>query len=430
MFNVMPLPQIQGGGNSLIDFSPVQRGLADYRQGEAEVYKSNMGRKIANSLAQGDYAGAQAATDDPSMAVNIAGLKQRTELQDAQLRHQRVQAIGGIAQMIDREADPAKRQAMWQRFVGSDPRIASLLPETSRDAMTGPKYLMAEAAGYRDPLHEQLQRSQLATADIQRQAAGLDMQIKRRELDNPSGKVTIVPDGGRAILTDPRTGAVTELAGGGGKVSPGYRQQENGNWQAIPGGPADVKMSEKRQQDYASMQQMFQSLDELAKTANRVKAHPGLGGNFGMRGVVPNIPGSQAADAWAILETLRTQAGFSALQDMRNASKTGGALGAISDKENAMLQSKLAPLQRAQSVEQAQRSADDILRYVEEAKARIAGSYNDHWNNGGAASRAPAGSQQFPEPQGPVKVSTPEEAARLPSGTMFIGPDNKVRRVP
>lgn len=186
---------------------------------------------------------------------------------------------------------------------------------------------------------------------------------------------------------DAQGGITYNKVGGNEKTPSGYRPTQQGNLEAIPGGPADIKMSEKRQQDFASMQSMFQQLDELAKSANAVKTSPGLAGNFGLRGVVPNVPGSSAANAWAQLETLRTQAAFAALQEMRNASKSGGALGAVSDKENAMLQAALAPLQKAQSYEQAKESIDKILAHIETAKARIAAAYNDHWNNGGAAAK-------------------------------------------
>ena len=135
------------------------------------------------------------------------------------------------------------------------------------------------------------------------------------------------------------------------------------------------------------MKAMEQQLDELERAANEVLTHKGLPGNFGMSGLAPNMPGGASADAAAKLETLKAKGAFGALQEMRNASKTGGALGNVSDKEGALLQNSMAPLGKAQSVGQVQQSLRDIIRHVQESKARIRAAYDDHWNNAGAAAR-------------------------------------------
>lgn len=257
---------------------------------------------------------------------------------------------------------------------------------------------------------KQLFPSQLSTAQSE---AG----IKRRELEQPGSKITVIPDGGAAVLTDPRTGqSQTIQANEGGKTPQGYRKTPAGNMEAIPGGPADVKTSEKRQQDFASMQAINQQYDDLEKSANELLKHKGLGGNFGMSGVVPNIPGGTAADAWAKLENLRTQGGFATLQAMRNASKTGGALGAISDKENAMLQNAIAPLQKVQSEKAAREALQKIIDHAQASKARIAAAYEDHWNNAGAAARTP-----------PSQAGAATQPAAAPTKGPNIGYDAKTK---
>ncbi len=112
----------------------------------------------------------------------------------------------------------------------------------------------------------------------------------------------------------------------GGKIPPGYRPTKDGNLEAIPGGPADLKIQGQLNQDTQSLNGTTAALDRLASTANEVLQHPGLPGSFGLRGAIPNIPGTNAADATAKLQALQAQVGFNALQEMRNASKTGGAL--------------------------------------------------------------------------------------------------------
>jgi hypothetical protein len=64
------------------------------------------------------------------------------------------------------------------------------------------------------------------------------------------------------------------------------------------------------------------------------------------------VPGTAAYDFNAKLETLKSNISFGALTQMREASKTGGALGQVSDREGALLESSLAALDIGQSPEQ------------------------------------------------------------------------------
>lgn len=119
------------------------------------------------------------------------------------------------------------------------------------------------------------------------------------------------------------------------------------------------------------------NMDRLAQEANRMLNHPGLPKSTGIRSIVPlvggvaTIPGTDVANFKAGLETLKSQAGFSVLQAMREASKTGGALGQVSDFENKMLQANLAALDTAQSEEEFKAALAKIIKYTEEAKGRL-----------------------------------------------------------
>lgn len=113
------------------------------------------------------------------------------------------------------------------------------------------------------------------------------------------------------------------------------------------------------------------SLDRLEQSANQVLNHPGLSGITGVSGKFWDYPGSDAANARQLLETVKTQVAFGTLQDMRNASRTGGALGNVSDKEQAMLKAALAPLEGSISEEQARASLKTIIDYVQGAKGRL-----------------------------------------------------------
>lgn len=145
----------------------------------------------------------------------------------------------------------------------------------------------------------------------------------------------------------------------------------------------DAKQVGAYNADTAALSSSSSSFDRLAQAANDLLNAKGLSGITGIEGAFPNIPGSEAADAQAKLDTLKSQVGFGVLQDMRNNSKTGGALGSVSDTEGKRLEANLAALANAQSETQIRESLIKILDYAEQAKGRLHDAYNlKHGENG------------------------------------------------
>ena len=64
------------------------------------------------------------------------------------------------------------------------------------------------------------------------------------------------------------------------------------------------------------------------------------------------IPGTPAHNAAKLIETIRANVGFDRLQAMRDASPTGGALGQVSENENALMQATLGNLALSQDEDQ------------------------------------------------------------------------------
>ncbi len=77
----------------------------------------------------------------------------------------------------------------------------------------------------------------------------------------------------------------------------------------------------------------------------------GITGPFG-RAAASKIPGTDSFDFNQKLETIRANIGFNELNAMRAASKTGGALGQVSEREIAFLQAVLGSLNIGQSDEE------------------------------------------------------------------------------
>lgn len=76
------------------------------------------------------------------------------------------------------------------------------------------------------------------------------------------------------------------------------------------------------------------------------------------------IPGSSARDFNAEVDALKANIAFSELTAMREASKTGGALGAISDRELTLLQSSLGSLDTKQSPEAFKKSLSTVKENI------------------------------------------------------------------
>lgn len=93
--------------------------------------------------------------------------------------------------------------------------------------------------------------------------------------------------------------------------------------------------------EVAKFKETTRALDEAAGMVQPYTA--------GMGSIFASIPGTPAKDLEAKLKTVKADAAFGALQAMRNASKTGGALGQVSERELGLLESAQAPLDQAQS---------------------------------------------------------------------------------
>jgi len=131
----------------------------------------------------------------------------------------------------------------------------------------------------------------------------------------------------------------------------------------------------------AAYNDAYSGLSRLEAATRQLMNHEGLSGITGKRGALPDIPGTDAANARAKLETLKSQVGFSVLQAMRNASPTGGALGQVSDRENTMLQNNLAALNTAQSKEEFKAQLQNLIDYVKGAQGRMKSAYDSMYSS-------------------------------------------------
>jgi hypothetical protein len=130
----------------------------------------------------------------------------------------------------------------------------------------------------------------------------------------------------------------------------------------------------------------------LIKDLQALRDHPGLNQITGL--VAGRAPGfsDDARAAQALYDRIMARGGFQMLQEMREASKTGGALGNVSNQEGKQLQAAFAAIDRRQSKEDLQRVLDQTISDIEGAKQRSKEAYDETYSyrSDRAAPAAPA----------------------------------------
>jgi len=156
------------------------------------------------------------------------------------------------------------------------------------------------------------------------------------------GEVGTIPQG-YELFTDPETGARS--------------------LRAIPGGPED-----RTESDAAAAAGQEQTgglmLEDIGRAMTLVRESPNLTTGV-LGGILANIPGSSAADLQALMDTIAANISFEALSQMRQASPTGGALGAISERELQLLQATSGSISTSQSPEQLVRNLERLATQIE-----------------------------------------------------------------
>lgn len=214
---------------------------------------------------------------------------------------------------------------------------------------------------------------------------------------------------GQGLIGVDEKEGVTTFTGPEGTV-----EQEN-----IPGGKraAEVTAEEERKKaaqisEWSKGNVVLNKIDEALNLSNKDWA-VGLPG-----ALAKNIPGSRAVDLSGIIDTINANLGFERLQEMRDNSPTGGALGQVTEKEIELLQSTLQSINQNQSKEQFQQN----LSYLKaQYRAILTGENyeqvmgfpppnNSEWAPATVGKTGPASMRE---------PTTQEEIDAYPSGTRY-----------
>jgi len=120
----------------------------------------------------------------------------------------------------------------------------------------------------------------------------------------------------------------------------------------------------------------LQNIDRLTSVAKELSDHPGLSKITGKLNQFSTFDATEEATAARALQsTLVKQAAVNALQSMREASKTGGAVGAVTEGEWPILEQQLAALDGAQKPEDYKIALTNLQAQLASSSKRIRDAY-------------------------------------------------------
>lgn len=220
-----------------------------------------------------------------------------------------------------------------------------------------------------------------------------------------------------------KAGATTVDARNMGSIPQGYRvvYDAAGNpvqMEPIPGGPADTTSQDAQKVEQTQTWNRIVN-QEIGRALDIIESS-GLPTTGAVGDILSGVGGTGARDLRGLLDTIKSNAGFDRLQAMRDSSPTGGALGQVSERELAFLQSTIGNLEQSQSREQLEfnlRRLQRLYQNMLEGRRAYDGLIDEPED-------AAITGRDLPEPKSKAEMDA------LPSGTRFRAPDGSIRIKP
>lgn len=165
--------------------------------------------------------------------------------------------------------------------------------------------------------------------------------------------------------------------------------------------PIDVKVDEKRAlnavekagdlpQAQLRIETQVGDIQRLTKLANEIMSNGALNRSVGFGTYFPSVRGGEAANVEALVSSLKAQVSGMKLQAMRDASKTGGAVGNVTEKEWPRLESMIIALdQEKMSGPKFREKLGELVLALRDAESNIKKAFTAEYGSVGGA--APAG---------------------------------------
>lgn len=173
-----------------------------------------------------------------------------------------------------------------------------------------------------------------------------------------------------------------------------------------------LKERQKREADFpkatTALKGFETKTDTLIEELRTLKNHPGLDSITGL--IAGRIPGVTSAgrEAEALHDKITARGQFQELENMRNASPTGGALGNVSNTEGEKLKASFAALDRRQDAKSVQKAIDAAILQLTNSKGLVRDAYDMTYEY-----RQPSAAPSAPAKPAATGNLTPAEQAEL-----------------
>lgn len=210
----------------------------------------------------------------------------------------------------------------------------------------------------------------------------------------PGAPIAVIGPNGRPVYVTPeqaigqspaRPAAAAGEGGARAKPPVGYRYTATGDLEPIPGGPASPSLPpkeiQKREASFPQAQSAMKGFESKSQSfiadLMALRDHPGLPEITGFAaGRLPGIT-AQGRAAQALYDKVVAKGGFQALQDMRDASKTGGALGNVSNQEGKQLIASFEAIDRRQDAKDVQAAIDNAISSIQGSQVRMREAFDE-----------------------------------------------------
>lgn len=158
------------------------------------------------------------------------------------------------------------------------------------------------------------------------------------------------------------------------QIDPGRQQNTaTGEIKGIPGSAQDQKRADARLKQAQALQTEAAKAQLVLSTIRDARNFIGKGETGIIGAAASKYPGTRAYDLARKLETVKANLSFDTLAEMRRNSPTGGALGAVSDREIALLGAAVASIDQGQSEPELRKA----LRQIETHYANVLKAQSD-----------------------------------------------------
>lgn len=185
------------------------------------------------------------------------------------------------------------------------------------------------------------------------------------------------PSGDEGGLKNPLVPFIDE----DGKVRYGTRSEAQGKQppsEATGLAPAEIRKREAAYpQATLAVKEVTEKTATLAKQMRELAKHPGLWGITGaVYGRTPSVT-APSLEAQALLDNIMGKGTLGTLTALRNASKTGGGLGNVSNKDTGLLEAAFGALNQAQSTDSFRNALNAAADELEGTSVRAKEAYDD-----------------------------------------------------